>query len=53
MQKWEYLLIKTPFDWDDVNELGNEGWELVSAVQDPGYNITLFFKRPINDSLVV
>ena len=65
MQKWEYKWVVIPGSLrkmkvseqrekvqslDYVNELGNQGWELVSVEQSyPGSGISdyiLFFKRP-------
>lgn len=63
MDKWEYLWIVIPHSLgkmkvnkqkvgslDYVNELGDDGWELVSVEQGwPGAGISdyiLFFKRP-------
>ena len=63
MQKWEYTWVVVPHSLgkmkvggqkvralDYVNELGEEGWELVGAEQGwPGAGISdyiLFFKRP-------
>lgn len=65
MQKWEYYWTVIPGDLgkikisgekikshDYVNELGNQGWELVAVEQSfPGSGLSdyiLFFKRPIN-----
>jgi Domain of unknown function (DUF4177) len=58
MQKWEYRIIRrmpgeplfvggrTPKldDPEELNELGNDGWELITIVRDSGYEI-LYFKR--------
>lgn len=63
MQKWEYIWVIVPHSLgkmkvggqkvrahDYVNELGEEGWELVGVEQGlPGAGISsyiLFFKRP-------
>jgi hypothetical protein len=46
--KWEYLIAKAYHDLDspqamaDLDELGNEGWELVAVYAD-----RMFFKRPV------
>ncbi len=45
--KWEYLIAKA-YDLDipkamaDLDELGDEGWELVAVYAD-----RMFFKRPV------
>jgi uncharacterized protein GlcG (DUF336 family) len=47
-QRFEYLVTKTPADRGvDLNELGEDGWELVhiSAVDAHG-NQVFYFKRP-------
>jgi hypothetical protein len=44
MQKWEYKTTER-LNEDAMNKLGEEGWELVAAV-DTGYSSYLFFKRP-------
>jgi hypothetical protein len=31
-------------DPEELNELGNDGWELITIVRDSGYEI-LYFKR--------
>jgi hypothetical protein len=67
MQNWEYRIVVVDIDWDDesdkpngidkgrLNQLGNEGWELVgiAPVNGPledGSNCTVeiqyLFKRP-------
>ncbi len=49
MQQWEYasLMSEGPASKDTLNELGDQGWELVSLIQgrDTG-NILYVFKRP-------
>jgi uncharacterized protein DUF4177 len=51
MQKWEYKTVE-PRNWNTperdniLNQLGNEGWELV--LMDGEY--ALIFKRPIQIS---
>lgn len=65
--KWEYTTVEigTTSFWEGVvfkieeideqtNQMGAEGWELVSTVslnEGPGYSksVLLFFKRPLND----
>jgi hypothetical protein len=48
MKKWEYIVrgIKIPgkFGEDELNEFGNDGWELVNYGFDACIGI---FKRPI------
>jgi len=59
IQKWEYRLVTFNFGSSDpvvgtpgrnvlefLNELGGEGWELVSTVPSGSYTFTLYFKRP-------
>lgn len=63
MQRWEYLWVVIPNSlgkmkvagekvhaFEYVNQLGDEGWELVSVEQGfPGSGLSdyiLFFKRP-------
>jgi hypothetical protein len=47
MQKWEYIVqvSDTPLE-NQLNVLGNDGWELVSAFHDEGYGWIYYFKRP-------
>jgi len=47
MQKWEYHKISINKDWilDELNTLGDKGWELVSITSDRD-NYVAFFKRP-------
>lgn len=53
MQRFEYLAAyvnakgeyqTTTGTWTPLNQLGNEGWELVSVVQESG-ELVAFFKR--------
>ena len=51
--RWEYLWIEKwsafPLDRQKkLNELGAEGWELVSLVWTPACNWDAVFKRPVN-----
>lgn len=52
MQKWEYKMVLLPNPRQDevMNNLGNEGWELVSVTAEPDstndmYSNWAFFKR--------
>lgn len=47
MQKWEYKaeVSETPLE-TKLNEIGNQGWELVSAFYDSQYGYVYYFKRP-------
>lgn len=49
MVKFEY---RKTYDMvlEDLNKLGNEGWELVSAVQKENKSIFLYWKRPLPTS---
>lgn len=46
MQKWEYKSVQWNED-EELNELGAEGWELVSAVAGAAYVYYALFKRPL------
>ena len=49
MKQFEYKSEKIQCEWDSekhLNELGNEGWELVSITEKSGY-VTCYFKREI------
>ncbi|WP_257348901.1 hypothetical protein [Pseudalkalibacillus decolorationis] len=41
--KWEYMIT---VDDGEISELGIQGWELVSVVQQNN-EVKLYFKRPI------
>ena len=53
MQKWEYLIIEMSFDLGSqekatkqVNQLGEQGWELITTVSHSSGNFAkLIFKR--------
>jgi hypothetical protein len=47
MQKWEYKYTDSLTE-GQMDELGEDGWELVSAVNITDYSIRLYFKRPID-----
>lgn len=47
MTRWEYL-THTFVSVNDLNKLGEDGWELVSAAYISNRRCTaLFFKRPL------
>jgi Domain of unknown function (DUF4177) len=47
-RRWEYKTVtKLKQDDDALNELGQQGWELVSATHLGGTNVRAFFKRPV------
>jgi uncharacterized protein DUF4177 len=59
MQKWEYKAFCAEEEGlrKLLNDHGQEGWELVSAVQQEDtasekrrYNFMLFFKRPASEA---
>jgi hypothetical protein len=43
VQRWEYKTIRGV---DTLNELGDEGWELVSVGQPEARLVYLYLKRP-------
>jgi hypothetical protein len=47
MQKWEYKTTDS-LDEQSMNQLGNEGWELVSVTSENDWSQYryLYFKRP-------
>jgi len=49
MQKWEYIILSKRHDEDQLNELGERGWELVTITRISGYT-SYFFKKPIDES---
>ena len=46
MKKWEYLILDV-IDQKSMEDLGEEGWELVSVVWGPDQKPKLFFKREL------
>lgn len=52
MQKWEYidLFYSNPPKKRDLDEKGEDGWELVAIIEDEsetaGKGFRLYFKRP-------
>lgn len=55
MQKWGYALIRVPKDLDvpvleeQLEDLGQRGWELVTVVELPGCFLH-YFKRPVEET---
>ncbi len=60
MTRWEYLYftdaeketptLHPPTHKERLNELGRQGWELVSLVADQSGRVQkLYFKRPLGD----
>ena len=52
--KWEYLLIepgdkRAPERQELLNDLGNQGWELVQVVGDYWVNQVIYLKRQISN----
>lgn len=51
-RQWQYHVVRTepPFSVRELDALGEEGWELVTASADPGVpTVSLIFKRPAAD----
>ncbi len=53
MQRWAYLVFKMGEDslaeiQFRLEQLGNEGWELVAIVTDKQHGALFYFKRPKN-----
>ncbi len=49
---WEYHILRTepPISVPELDSLGEDGWELVTATGDPGSpKVSLIFKRPAPD----
>lgn len=47
--RWQYHVLRAepPFSTQELDALGEEGWELVAATADPGTpKVSLIFKRP-------
>lgn len=47
--KWEYLTVVVN-DVQQLNALGAEGWELVTAITQATNTVWCVFKRPIDES---
>lgn len=43
--KWEYLTVDKTLDNQQMNELGEAGWELVAVVSPAHFVFHYFFKR--------
>lgn len=54
MQQWEYKILNSRSInniEDEINKLGNQGWELVNVVSIGGSGVDYNFKRPKNVSI--
>lgn len=58
-QKWQYLTVVRPTD-EELQLLGEDGWELVAVIYDPAERIgpvkgakVLYFKRPLADDVSI
>jgi hypothetical protein len=55
MTKWEYMVLEIPFGMpanEGLNQLGDDGWEAVSMVQEPsmdGPSLIVLLKRQRRD----
>lgn len=51
MKRWEYLVVDLPYAGEAIalNDIGNNGWELVGIYPAYGVNGTAIFKRPKDD----
>ena len=50
MQKWEYKLVDGWLTQDELQFLGDDGWELVATVVGmSNRNVALYFKRPLSN----
>ncbi len=45
---WEYLAIEETLNTSKLNELGEQGWELVAVVSPGHFVLHYFFKRKIS-----
>jgi len=48
--KWEYLRVwldRDPQQGGQLDELGRQGWELVSVVYLPSNDLLAYFKKPL------
>jgi hypothetical protein len=48
MQEWEYKVVFSKDEEQEMNALGKEGWELIAVAGHYGNSIKLYFKRPLN-----
>ena len=46
MQTWHYHVIRGEFRNEQLDELGRQGWELVSVTDGPS-GATAYLKRPV------
>jgi hypothetical protein len=46
MQKWEYKVVNSSLSEQELNKLGEEGWELIGVATWEPFEIKLYFKRP-------
>ena len=45
---WEYKVLENSWDATQMNDLGSQGWELVTVDSSRGDHVRAFFKRPTN-----
>lgn len=47
MQRWEYKVVAANLSSEDINELGNNGWEMCGVCKpSPTFITEFYFKRP-------
>jgi hypothetical protein len=56
MTKWEYRVVPmfhdpTPTEVEQLNRLGEEGWELVALTARNGTTAYAVFKRPLEEGM--
>lgn len=49
--KWQYKELNNPTA-DNLNEAGQQGWELVSVVQTPEFEVKAYLKRPAKTQIL-
>ena len=51
MKKWEYQTVTSVLSTDDLNKIGESGWELCAVVSGILYKTKFIFKRPLKEEI--